>query len=124
MPPTAPVKVTVPAPAAIVNARPAALPLSVPPKLTLLLVVESVIGVADRVTLPLYSCAPVVVMLPFSVIPVAWLVVRVSEDKTLEPPTTPPKLMAPEPAFKVKSLEEAPPLRVLLNVMLLFVEPM
>ena len=61
-PPTAPVKVTVPAPAAIVNARPAALPLSVPPKLTLLLVVVSVMGVADRVTLPLYSCAPVVVM--------------------------------------------------------------
>ncbi len=52
-PPTAPVKVTVPTPAAIVNARPAALPLSVPPKLTLLLVVESVMGVADRVTLPL-----------------------------------------------------------------------
>ena len=60
-PPTAPVKVTVPAPAAIVNARLAASPLSVPSKLTLLLVVVSVIGVADRVTLPLYVCVPVVV---------------------------------------------------------------
>ena len=59
--------------------------------------------------------------MPFSVIPVAWLVVRVSEARTLEPPTTPPKLMAPEPVFKVKPLEEAPPLSVLLYVMLLFV---
>ena len=53
-PPTAPVKVTLPMPAAIVKARLAALPLSVPPKLTSLLVVVSVIGVAASVVAPLY----------------------------------------------------------------------
>ena len=52
-PPTAPVKVTAPVPAAMVKARLAALPLSVPPKLTSLLVVVKVMGVAARVTLPL-----------------------------------------------------------------------
>ena len=40
----------------------------------------------------------------FKVIPVVWLVVSDSEDRTLEPPTIPPKLMAPDPAFTVKAL--------------------
>ena len=52
-PPTAPVKLALPVPAAIVNARLAALPFRVPPKLTLLLVVVKVIGVAAKVTAPL-----------------------------------------------------------------------
>ena len=53
-PPTAPVKVTLPVPAAIVKARLAALPFRVPPKLTSLLVVVRVIGVAASVVAPLY----------------------------------------------------------------------
>ena len=52
-PPTAPVKVTLPVPAAIVKARLAALPLRVLPKLTSLLVVVKVIGVLAKVTAPL-----------------------------------------------------------------------
>ena len=42
--------------------------------------------------------------MPLIVIPVAWLVVSANEDRTLEPPTTPPRLIAPEPALMVKSL--------------------
>ena len=55
----------------------------------------------------------------FRVIPVAWVVVRAKEDNTLEPPTTPPKLMAPTPALTVKALA---PLIVLLKEMALPVE--
>ena len=53
-PPTAPVKVTAPLPAAMVSVRVDASLLSVPPKLTSLLVVVSVVF-AVKVVLPLYA---------------------------------------------------------------------
>ena len=60
-------------------------------------------------------------MLPFKVMPVELLVVSVSEDRTLEPPTTPPKLIAPEPALIVKSLAPFTVEPLPLNVTALFV---
>ena len=60
-------------------------------------------------------------MLPLKVIPVEFVVVNVSEDRTLEPPTTPPKLIAPEPAFTVKSLAPLIVEPLPLNVTALFV---
>ncbi len=60
-------------------------------------------------------------MLPLRVIPVVWVVVSSMDVRTLVPPTTPPKLIAPDPAFTVKALAPftVEPLPLKLTVLLL-----